>query len=282
MIFILFIFSCATIKKSPWQLSDYNYSAYVPERIYDFEESMANLQNVQSDLRINGRQPTDIFVDKYSFKAKLKWTETYSQTDYVPSFGGFFIGWNYIPTYSGTYQTSYSTVQKEDTIILPFKDIYDIILGNNYLYINLSTGKTLSFNLPNANLIQKMADSIYSILQIHNIKLPPITGFSYSETDDEEKLSYINKKTKVVYVASVLSNSPAQLAGLSQNDIILEINNEKITDINQCSNVFVKALNDYHADNKKIIKIKVFHFEEGRDKLINWEERLIKLKPALR
>ncbi|MBP7792425.1 MAG: PDZ domain-containing protein [Candidatus Goldbacteria bacterium] len=282
IIFILFVFSCATIKKSPWQLSGNDYSVYIPEKIYSFEEAAANLQNVQSELWINGHQPTDIFVDKYSFKAKLKWTETYSQTDYVPSYGGFFIGWNYVPTYSGTYQTSYSNVQKEDTIILTFKDIYDIILGNNYLYVNLNTGKTLSFYMTNRNFVQKMADSIYSILLFHDIKLSPIIGFSYSETSDEEKLNYINKKSKIVYVASVLNNSPAKLAGLSQNDVILEINDQKITDINHCSEIFVNALNDYLKDNNKIIKIKVFHFDEDKNKLINWEERLIKLKPALR
>ncbi len=282
LILILFICSCATIKKSPWQLSGYSYSAYVPEKIYNFEEAMANLQNIQSDLWIKGYKPSDIVVDRYSFKAKLKWTETYSQTDYVPTYGGFFIGWNYIPTYSGTYQTSHSTVQKEDTVILPFKDIYDMILSYDYLFIYLNTGKNLSFRLSNSKLVQKMADSIYSILLVHNIKLSPITGFSCSETEDEEKLSYINKKTKVVYVTDVLLNSPARLAGLSQNDIILEINGEKITDINQFSKVYVRALNDYFKDNKKIINIKVFHFEENKDKLINWEERLIKLTPAIR
>ncbi len=282
LIFLLIFANCATVKKSPWKRSDYYYSVYIPEKIYDFEEALANLQNLQSDLWINGRTPSEIVVDKYSFKAKLKWTETYSQTDYVPSYGGFFIGWNYIPTYSGTYQTSYSTVQKENTIILPFKDIYDIILGVNHLYLNLTTGKSLTFYLPNRNLVQKMADSIYSIMQVHSIKLPPITGFSYAETTDEGKLSYINKKSKVVYVASVLLDSPAQLAGIAPTDVILEINNEKITDINQCSNVFIKALNDYLNDNNKIIKIKVFHFNEGQDKAINWEERLIKLKPAIR
>ena len=282
LVFLFFLVGCATVKKSPWQRPYYYYSIYVPQKIYDFEEAMANLQNLQSDMRINGRTPSEIIVDKYSFKAKIKWTETYSQTDYVPTYGGFFIGWNYIPTYSGSYQTSHSTVQKEDTIILPFKDIYDIILGGYYLYLNLITGKTLTFYLSNSSLVQKMADSIYSIMQIHSIKLSPITGFSYAETTDEEKLSYINKKSKVVYVASILLDSPAQLAGLSPNDIILEINNEKITDINQCSNVFFKALNDYLNDNNKIIKIKVFHFEENQDKTINWEERLIKLKPAIR
>ena len=282
IIFILFIFSCATVKKSPWETGSYYYSAYIPEKIYDFEEAVANLQNLQSDLWINGRQPVDIIVDKYSFKARLKWTETYSQTDYVPSYGGFFIGWNYIPTYSGTYQTTYTSSQKEETIILPFKDVYDIVLGSNYLYLNLTTGKTLSFYLPNSNFVQKMADSVYSVLLMHNIKLPPIIGFSYSETTDVEKLEYINKKSKVVYVANVFNNSPAKLAGLSINDIILEINGEKITDLNQCSNIFVRALNEYLKDNSKVIKIKVFHFEEGKDKLINWEERFIKLKPAIR
>ena len=157
-----------------------------------------------------------------------------------------------------------------------------MILSYNYLYINLNTGKTLSFYLSNKNFVQKMADSIYSILLFHNIKLAPIIGFSYAQTEDEEKLSYINMKSNAVYVASVLSNSPAKLAGLCENDIILEINGEKISNINQCSDVFVKVLNDYLKDNNKIIKIKVFHFEENNDKTINWEERLIKIKPAIR
>ncbi|MCX8093456.1 MAG: PDZ domain-containing protein [Candidatus Goldbacteria bacterium] len=282
IIFILFFLSCATVKKSPWQWGGYSYRIYVPQKIYDFEEALANLQNLQSDIWINGRQPVEITVDKYSFKARLKWTETQSWTDYVPSYGGFFIGWNYIPTFSGTYQTTYSTTQKEETIILPFKDVYDMVSGFNYLYLNLTTGKVLSFYLANTSLVQKMADSIYSILINHNIKLPPIIGFTFAETSDEEKLEYINKKSKVVYVANVFLDSPAKLSGLSINDIILEINGVKITDINQCSDILVKSLNDYLIDNNKIIKIKVFHFEESPDKLINWEERLIKLKPAIR
>lgn len=278
-IMIIFIFSCATVKKSPWQKHSYDYYVYIPEKIYNFEEALANLQNIQSDLWINGRQPSEITVDKYSFRAKLKWTETYSQTDYVPSFGGFFIGWNYVPVYSGSYQTSYSNVQKEDIIILPFKDISDIILGLNHLYINLNTGKSLTFYLSNFKLVQKMADSIFSLFQIINDERKTIIGFSYDETDNEEKLSYLNKKSKVVYVKLVLKNGPADLAGLTENDIILEINSEKINDANQCSKLLSQGILDY-INNKKIIKIRVFHFEETKDKIVNWEERLIKLKPA--
>jgi len=290
--FILIFISCATVRVSPWQISSSGYSAYIPQRVYDFEEALANLQNLQSDLWINGYKPTDIYVDKFSFKAKLKWTNIEQMTDYVPTYGGFFIGWNYISTDSTTEQTSYLTIQKEDTVVLPFKDVTNMMLSSNDLCLNLNTGKTLYFHLSNENFVQRMADSVYSMLLFHNIKLPPIIGFSYDQIS-EEKLSYLNIiniksyknytdiKSNSVYVKSVLSNSPAKLAGLCENDIILEINGEKISDIHQFSNVIDKALNDYLKDNNKIIKIKVFHFEENSDRTINWEERLIKIKPAI-
>jgi len=66
---------------------------------------------------------------------------------------------------------------------------------------------------------------------------------------------------------AVVPGSPADKAGIVENDIILEINREKITEKNQLSNIIVK----YSAGDE--ITLKVWHKGKEKEVKAKLEER---------
>jgi len=66
---------------------------------------------------------------------------------------------------------------------------------------------------------------------------------------------------------AVVPGSPADKTDIVENDIILEINNEKITEKNQLSNIIV----EYNAGDEVILKI--WHKGEDKEVKVKLEER---------
>jgi len=84
-----------------------------------------------------------------------------------PELRRFFVGWNYIPVYSGSYQTSTAALEKNLNINIDFKNIQDIQIVGSSVYL-FEPGKTTVLNCSNTVSPQKAADAVRS----RNLLLP--------------------------------------------------------------------------------------------------------------
>ena len=212
------ISGCAnTLRTVNWPNQQSGTDWYRPQYVYSLEEAVSVLKSLAGGGKIYGRGISFADADKFTFRANIRWQEIQSQTDYVPSYSGFFIGWDYIPVYGGSYQTTTNTLNKEENVSLDFRSISDILIMNNVLYVFSST--PLSIDCGTKASAQKYADAFYSLLRANGQKLPPSTGYSFGDLSDEQ-ISDTGFKGALVY--SVYNGGPAQKAGLENINIIYE------------------------------------------------------------
>jgi len=271
---VLFLGGCAmTIMRNPWP-QPAGVKWYVPEYYYQQDEAVSILKTLSAGGFANGQKISGVDVDKYIMLINMKWQEIYSTTDYTPSYGGFFIGWNYIPVYSGSYQTSNIAVDKSINVSVSFREIKDIQIMGESVYL-FEESKSTVINCGNAVTPQRAADAVRSMMRINGVSLAGSFGFSFAEVN-KEQAEYSGRSG--IYIASVFDGGPAQKAGIEVSDIILEINSRKIEKIEECA----AALKAAALSGKKIdILVLNTKVPEGASKIL-WEKRLASIKPATR
>jgi len=270
MAVMLFSGCSYTVKNVKWPDSGGQPQWYRPAYIYSGEEAASVLKGLVAGASINGRPISTVDVDRFTMRAGQKWQETYENTEYVPSFGGFFIGWNYVPVYSGSYQTNTTTLNKENHISVNFRDITDITINNRVLYI--SAGNMAVIVCQSWADAQKFGDAFYSMRRLAAGKLPASYGFSFSDINNEQ----LNEAgIKGAVTETVYSGGPADRAGLRPSDIIYEAAGRQV----DTSGALVEAFKSNGIGN--VIEMKVFHMEKRGDN-IKWEKRLVTVKPVER
>jgi hypothetical protein len=275
----VFIFTgcVTTIMKDPWVVNA-QYNWYIPSVIYGSEEASANLKNAQDSVYINNRKPSEITVDKYSLRATMRWEEIEEKTQKVSYSGGSFYGWDYVPSFGTTEQVTNITHNKEDSVTVAFKDIDNIVILDNAVYVNMDGGKSIGFVTNGGISLQKLADSFYSLSYALGKRLKLDAGFSYANMTARQ--AALLDMDSGIYVPWVFRGSPAVKAGLDVNDVILEVNGEKITKTTSIDSVVASVIAD--AGKKGYFTMKVYHWEKQNDGSIKWEIRTLKIYPVER
>lgn len=93
------------------------------------------------------------------------------------------------------------------------------------------------------------------------------TGLNILTIDDNLAKTYGLKSNKGVIITQVSQNSPAQKAGIQVEDIILGIDNYKITD----ENTLISVINEYRTDD--IIELKILRGETNIVKKMKLERK---------
>jgi|GEM_PF-1601238 len=279
-IMLLFI-SCKTIPLNKMvKKGAQAYSYYIPSEIISIEEAQSVLRGLGGSAYVNGRKSSDVTVDKYMFKASMRWQETVSETYYQPSYSGFFLGWDYIPVYGGSYQTNTNVLNKEDAAAFNFKEVKDILMGNGFLNVCLSDGRQIYIGSGGAASFQRIADAIFVLSDNAGGAMPPSLGFSYYDSDTfKEKL----KSDSSVAVGDVFYGSPAHDAGLQQSDIILEVNDRKVIRAQEAGREIAEAV-DKAVRTGGSVRLLVINWETSGvyPYTYKWEKRIIKIKPGIR
>lgn len=93
------------------------------------------------------------------------------------------------------------------------------------------------------------------------------TGLNILTIDDNLAKTYGLKSNKGVIITQVSQNSPAQKAGIQVEDIILGIDNYKITD----ENTLISVINEYRTDD--VIELKILRGETNIVKKMKLERK---------
>jgi hypothetical protein len=209
-----------TDSSSSWPAINHGYAYYQPSTLDSEEEAISNIRSCQGFVYISGHKPYDITVDKYTAVFKIEWTENTSYQEEVPTTGGFFIGWDYIPTYSNTVQTYHQSEQKHDSMTITFKDINAIFFYRNSLCISTSgVVNTISSDSPAR--LKSLADAIYTLTAKNGGTSGGDMLCQMVHLSDEQC-----RKLKIEdgdMVTAVFEHSESDKAGIKEGDVILNL-----------------------------------------------------------
>jgi hypothetical protein len=209
-----------TNSTSFWPAINHGYVYYAASKISSEDEAISIIRSSQGYVTISGRKPYDIIADKYSAVFKIQWTEETVQQEDVPTTGGFFIGWDYIPTYSNTVQTYHNSEQKQDSMTVQFKDIKAVYFYKNYLCIRYDS-ETGYIGAENSGRLKTLADAVYTMALRNGAKIEQDLLFEIVHLSPaQSKMLDIEGGDMIT---SVFENSEADKAGLKEGDVLLNL-----------------------------------------------------------
>ncbi|MCE5300458.1 MAG: hypothetical protein LLG37_06250 [Spirochaetia bacterium] len=217
-----------------------DYTVYKPGRPASEDEALSVIRSSMGYAIIRGQKPYDIYADKYSAVFKIQWTEHSTTYETTPTYGGFFWGWDYIPTYSNTTQTYHQSEQKNDSLTIQFRDITGMYFYKNSL-VMMHPGGASDISAANPGSLKTLADAIYTLALKNGARVEEPLFNSQTLTAKQCELLKIEAGEMVT---AVFSGSEADAAGLKAGDVILNMDEVKSA----------KGFNNFFAA-KKYLKI---------------------------
>jgi hypothetical protein len=198
--------------------------------------------------------------------AVITWTNT--NTEWVPNYGGFFLGSSYVPYTGGNYQTTQTPQSSETQISIPANDITNIkllqfpYLERDYKWgvdIRFTNGSNITLRARNLDTAQKIADALATLAVANGCKLPSPIGLISQTENTAAEFTRLKWTGNGILVNGVFSDSPAGQAGLVLDDIITEVNGQTIADPTTLVSMVNKSL-----ENQPEIKLELKVFRNGQ------------------
>jgi hypothetical protein len=243
---------------------------YQPHVLASVDEAASTINNFKalfSDWAGGEIQQLNTDHSGIRFVAVITWTNTNSQ--WVPTYGGYFVGLNYVPYSGGYYQTTQTPQSSETRISIPANDILNVkLLKFPYLErdnkwgvdIRFSNGSNITLRTKTLDAAQKVVDSLVTLAVANGRKLPSPIGLICQTENIASEFTRLQWTTgKGVLVSSVFPESPADQAGLLRDDIITETNGQAISDPAALTDIVNKSLEN-RADSKLALKV----FRDGK------------------
>lgn len=272
----LFFCGCATVPtqtaQSPiWpKQTPYKTLHYVPQKMASADEAIGTIKNLQRDfVEWGAGMPfSSIDIDPYGLRTKWEWTETSQKTAYVPSYGGMFVGWNYIPIYSGSYQTQTSTQQRSDMFLTPFNEIKHLGLYHMPdlprefkwgLVVSLEDNKSVSLRVSSENYLFKLSNAIATLAMERGVKFSKFMfGCATSELTPEQSQSLGIPPGNGMLVHGINRNSSAEKSGIQFLDVLLEFDNVPL----KTPQDLIGAIQNAYNSGKKVVPVKIIRREK--------------------
>ncbi|MCX5779035.1 MAG: PDZ domain-containing protein [Elusimicrobia bacterium] len=238
------LYADETLKKI-WPPRTGSWYYYTPKRLATTEEAVANIRNLQNRMMLNGgMMPSELDVDRYGIRAKAKWVVTEKGENVASTSGGFWLGWNYIPTNTTTSQPWTKETPQEKMMIISFKDITGTAMLNGYVVgMGFSDGEAHGIIMKDKNAAKDMIDAIFTLREaLSGIRTdyPKRLGLELTDMTQEQK--EILSITYGVLVTGIGVDGAAELAGIKYPDIIVEVNGEKVESSADCTAKVLKSV----------------------------------------
>ena len=203
-------------------------------------------------------------LDKYGLRTKWEWTETTQSTQYVPNSGGYFVGWNYVPYYGGSYQPRTDTNQYAGGFVIPFAEVstleifYNIYYsGTWWLVVSLDNKDPICLRAPDEKTVKQLGSAIATLSREQGRILKfKRYGFTVLLLTQEQSAELALQPGTGLLVYDVFVGSPAEKVGLRFLDVILEEDGQPVKDVNE-----LLAL----GENKKNVNLKILRREKITD-----------------
>jgi len=276
---VIFISGCATLDylftdqtqqaKSIWPApSRYKMYWYRPKMLSSSEEAMGILKNLQQSFVefTAGRHFKTFDLDKYGLRTKWEWTEATQSTEYVPSSGGGFIGWNYVSYYGGSYQPRTYTSQHEGAFVIPFAVVSSLEIGYCFdvpgtwkwdLVVYLDNKNPIELRAPDEETVKQLGNAIATLSREQGrIIRFPMFGFRITPLTPEQSAELALHSGTGLLIHDVYVGSPAEKANLRFLDVILEVDGQPVKDDKELITL---------SENKKSVNLKILRREKITD-----------------
>jgi len=222
--------------------SPYTWLYHAPQITSSPEDAIGTIKNLQQSFVEwdAGRHFSSLEVDPYGLRAKWEWTEVTQETTYVPNQGGFFVGWDYVPTYGGSYQTQSYSTQKNNMFIIPFNGIQGLrlyhmpTLPRNYKY-GLAVGleqEVVTLRVETEKQLRQLADAIATLAAAQEAELAPLLiGVKAAPLTPEQRDNLALVSDTGIVVSRVAQGSPADAAGIRFLDVLMEADGQSLTSL---------------------------------------------------
>lgn len=234
--FQMLVVGCATTNNWPHQKSVGLVEYYWHQRqlLPSKEEAIGTIKNLSPYfVESSGAwQIAAIDIDNYGMRASGTWSETNSQ--WVPSWGGLFIGSTYVPTYGGSVQTSANT--RQGSFSMPFKDIKWVWLVRfptisasykwGVLVSYLGQTPPVTLRVRSEGEARALISAIETIAADHGYDFSN-PGFDIRELTYEQSSEVGLSGGAGGYCAIIFQDGPFDKAGLRSGDIILTIDGKE-------------------------------------------------------
>lgn len=206
----------------------------------------------------------DVNVDAYGLRVRGVMAAT--GTQYVPNNGGYWVGGNYVPYIGGGFQQT--KTEAVETAVVDFQKVKMILIWN---YPNIDrdnkwgvdvwhTDKrgAVSYRMPTQVIAREFANAVATLTVAAGSRLPTLDGIivkAFAEDNDKLRKKLKWTANSGVAVLQVEPGSPAALAALRKDDIILELNGAVLTDFDH----YLKLVQDTMGDKPEAkFDLKVF------------------------
>ncbi|MCX5781806.1 MAG: PDZ domain-containing protein [Elusimicrobia bacterium] len=220
--------------KSIWTAPEPEWIFYKPRILSSVEEAVANVKNIQNRLMFEGMVPSELDIDKYGLRAKLKWVTTQKGERVTSTTGGFWYGWSWISTASSTIEPWTKETPQEKLVIIPFKDVVKIqFLVDIWVDVWMNHGGTweeLVIKTKDKGAAKDLIDALYTLKEMATgikTEFYPMLGMSVAELTGKQKEAL--GITGGMLVLGVGEGGPAFLAGIKYPDVITEVNGEQVS-----------------------------------------------------
>lgn len=240
---------------------------YEPEPLSNIDEAASTLVSLEKFFIFYGGIPLDqIVVTRDGIALHGSQTSIRQNSQYVPSYGGAWIGGRYVPYYGGTTVTTPVPVTSELQRYLSYSDITNIAVLH-FPYMNLSWGvaiadrdsnKSVTLRTSSQALARQFADATVTLIEKNNpdfMRTFNVLGFIGKMNDAKafKKAKYTGGFGYIIN--DVARGGPSDLAGLRKGDIIVSVNGQNWTKIDNFVEVVGTA---WTTDLDFVVDLQVF------------------------
>jgi membrane-associated protease RseP (regulator of RpoE activity) len=216
-----------------------------------------------------------VSADPFGLRVRGVVTGVQTQTQWVPSNGGYFVGDTYVPVFGGSNQTTQTPYQYDETAVVDFRQVtrieFDYLpnLNREYKWAlriwQKDTNTVEGFRFPTEQNARSFADAMATLAVAAGSTLHTICGLSIEDAQNPAGAK----------VDEVFAHSPAAEAGLLVNDVVTEVNSTPITGYTQLIDMVqaVKATASWEIKvlrdgNMLTLTLPIVNFNLGRDTIL--------------
>ncbi len=228
----------ARAKDSDW---DYEWIWYTARPSTDINEAAKVLTNLQPFFSNYGGMMIDrMVITRTGLAIHASQTTIQQQSQYVPSYGGSWVGNTYVPYYGGSTVTQQVPVTNESQVFISYPDLIAVEVlrfpklrfGWGVNFPHKDPTKSITLRTSDEGLARQFADAVFTLAASTNPNLAVTQDFLgiAGEWDDAKAAKKARwAGVKGFYVKGLAIGGPGAKAGLQAGDIVFESNGKPLS-----------------------------------------------------
>jgi S1-C subfamily serine protease len=220
---------------------DYEWVWYTPRPSTDVNEAAKVLTNLQPFFSNYGGMMIDrMVITRTGLAIHASQTTVQQQSQYVPSYGGSWVGNTYVPYYGGSTVTQQVPVTSQSQHFVSYPDLVEIGVmrfpklrfGWGVHFIHRDPAKNITLRTSDEGLARQFADAAFTLAAAANpnvITSQDLLGLTGTWDDPKAAKKARWAGVKGLYISGLSRGGPAAKAGLQVGDIVFESNGKPLS-----------------------------------------------------